>query len=122
MGCALCSDALHRITMQHPAELTQLATSLGGLPILGCLPGSPAARAGLRYGDIVLALDGTLTPSWSAFLQASAQRDRADRALRVRVFRSGRALELLLDLCRTANSPRAVLEAPAHQAVTAEYS
>jgi len=108
--------------MQHPAALTELATSLGGLPILGCLPGSPAARAGLRYGDIVLALDGRATPSWSAFLQASTQRDRADRALRLRVLRNGRELDLVLDLSREANSPRAVLEGQPRQAVPAEFS
>jgi len=108
--------------MQHPAALTQLATSLGGLPILGCLPGSPAARAGLRYGDIVLALDGAPTPSWSAFLQASAHRDRAEQALRVRVLRHGRELELVLDLAREASSPRAVLEASVQETVPAEYS
>ena len=110
------------MTMQHPAELTQLASSLGGLPILGCLPGSPAARAGIYYGDIVLSLDGRPTPSWSAFLQASAQRDRADQALRLRIFRSGRELELVLSLSPNASSPRAVLEGPAARAISAEFS
>jgi S1-C subfamily serine protease len=101
--------------MQHPAALTQLATSLGGLPILGCLPGSPAARAGLRYGDIVLEVDGAPTASWSAFLKASAQRDRADRKLRLCVLRHGLKLDLLLELAREASSPRAVLETPGQQ-------
>jgi S1-C subfamily serine protease len=110
------------MTMQHPSELTQLATSLGGLPILGCLPGSPAARAGVHYGDIVLSLDGMPTPSWSAFLQASAQRDGTQPALRLRIFRSGRELDLLLSLSREASSPRAVLEGPTARAVCAEFS
>jgi len=108
--------------MQHPAALTQLATSLGGLPILGCLPGSPAARAGLHYGDIVLSLDGTPTPSWTAFLQASTQRDRPNQALRLRIFRSGGELDLILSLSRTARSPRAVLEGSVAQAVAADFS
>jgi len=101
--------------MQHPAALTQLATTLGGLPILGCLPGSPAARAGLRYGDIVLEVDGAPTASWTAFLQASAQRDRADHRLRLCVLRHGLKLELVLELAREASSPRAVLEASDQQ-------
>jgi S1-C subfamily serine protease len=95
--------------MQHPEQLTQVAISLGGLPILGCASGSPAARAGLRYGDIVLALNGAPTPSWTTFFDASA---RADGQLRLRVFRHGRELELSLFLSRDARSPRALLDAP----------
>lgn len=96
--------------MQLPEELTRVATSLSGLPILGCASGSPAARAGLRYGDIVLSLNGTPTPSWTAFFDASG---RANGLLRLRVNRHGRELELVLTLAREARSPRAVLDAPA---------
>jgi S1-C subfamily serine protease len=95
--------------MQHPEQLTQVAISLSGLPILGCASGSPAARAGLRYGDIVLSLNGAPTPSWTAFFEASA---RADGPLRLSVFRHGRELELTLALARDARSPRALLDAP----------
>ena len=95
--------------MQHPEQLTQVAISLSGLPILGCASGSPAARAGLRYGDIVLSLNGVPTPSWSAFFDASG---RADGQLCLRVFRHGRELELSLTLARDARSPRALLDAP----------
>lgn len=95
--------------MQHPEQLTQVANSLSGLPILGCASGSPAARAGLRYGDIVLSLNGAATPSWAAFFEASAA---AEGPLSVRVFRQGRELELQLLLERGAQSPRAVLDAP----------
>jgi S1-C subfamily serine protease len=97
--------------MLHPQELTQVANSLRGLPILGCASGSPAARAGLRYGDIVLAVDGSPTPSWTAFFEVSA-RAQAERALQLRVFRPGRELAMTLELARAARSPRAVLETP----------
>jgi len=94
--------------MQHPEALTLIANSLNGLPILGCASGSPAARAGLHYGDIVLALNGAPTPSWAAFFEAA----QAQRELRLRVFRQGRELELQLELDSSARSPRAVLDAP----------
>lgn len=95
--------------MQHPEALTQVANSLNGLPILGCAPGSPAARAGLRYGDIVLAVNGAPTPSWAAFFDASAH---AHGELHLRVFRQGRELQLPLQLDTNARTPRAVLDAP----------
>jgi S1-C subfamily serine protease len=94
--------------MQHPEALTQVANSLNGLPILGCASGSPAERAGLRYGDIVLALNGAPTPSWAAFFEAAHRQ----RGLRLRVFRQGRELELELDLDGAARTPRAVLDSP----------
>jgi predicted metalloprotease with PDZ domain len=94
--------------MQHPEALTLVANSLNGLPILGCAIGSPAARAGLQYGDIVLALNGTPTPSWAAFFEAA----HAQRALHLRVFRQGRELELQLQLDTSPRTPRAVLDAP----------
>lgn len=99
--------------MLNPVELTRLAHSLNGLPIMGCSSGSPAARAGLRYGDIVLSLDDVPTPSWSAFLRASGPRGRSAR---MRVFRQGATVELELSLSRALHTPRAVLDAPARVA------
>ena len=45
--------------MQHSiSDLRRLAKTLGGLVIYGCIPGSPAHRAGLRRGDILLRING----------------------------------------------------------------
>jgi S1-C subfamily serine protease len=101
----------------HPEALTQLANTLQGLPILGCSGGSPAARAGLCYGDIVLSVDGTPTPSWTAFLAATSA-----SPLRLRVFRRGREVELTLLLDGNACTPRAVLEGPRRPELHADLS
>ena len=37
-------------------DLSALADALGGLPILGCLEGSPAAEAAIQKGDILLGI------------------------------------------------------------------
>ncbi len=74
-------------------QLTKLATALGGLPVLGCRPGSPAARAGIRYGDVVLAVNGVPTPDWATYVEA---RQQCALDMKVAIFRAG--IELTLDL------------------------
>jgi S1-C subfamily serine protease len=88
-------------------ELSRLASLLGGVPIPGCLEGSPAARAGIRYGDVLLSLDGTPTPSWTDFLQAR----RFSSSVTVRVFRQGSEFDVRMELPPTTRSPRHVMEA-----------
>jgi S1-C subfamily serine protease len=41
-------------TMSNVAEMAKI---YGGMPFMGALPDSPAERAGLRWGDIVLAVN-----------------------------------------------------------------
>ncbi len=79
--------------MLSSEHLTKLATALGGLPVLGCRPGSPAARAGIRYGDVVLAVNDVPTPDWATYVEARQQRGRD---MKVVIFRGGQ--ELMLDL------------------------
>ena len=74
-------------------QLTKLATALGGLPVLGCRSGSPAARAGIRYGDVVLAVNGVPTPDWATYVEA---RQQCARDMKVAIFRWG--IELSVDL------------------------
>jgi len=73
------------------SDLTQLAVALGGLPVYGCLAGSPAERAGVRSGDILLSVNGRLTPSWEAYLAARAD---SGTSIRLKLFREGREFEL----------------------------
>jgi S1-C subfamily serine protease len=95
--------------MLTPRELSRLATALGGLPILGCSEGSPAADAGLCYGDIILSGNGAAVASWSELLTA-CQQGRSQIALRVQ--RTGRDLQLALRV-PVSLTPRGVLGDPA---------
>lgn len=88
--------------MKSQKDLSALATAVGGLPVLGCLAGSPAANAGTRYGDILLSVDGTPTPTWEAFLAARAQ---CRGQFVARIFRDGEELELVIELRPESRSP-----------------
>jgi C-terminal processing protease CtpA/Prc len=88
------------------ANLTALAQTLGGLPVYGCLPGSPADRAGVRYGDVLLSVDGEATPTWDAYVSA---RQRSGPSIRVRLFRDGVELEFVLVLDRENQSSAATI-------------
>lgn len=76
-------------------DVTRLASRLNGVPVLGCRPGSPAARAGVRYGDILLAVNGRPTPDWASYIEAKATR-RGE--MKVELFRAGETLTFELAL------------------------
>jgi S1-C subfamily serine protease len=64
------------------------------VPVLGLLPGSPAERAGVRTGDVVLEVNGTRTRTLDAFIDAKGW-DKG--VMVVRVVRDGQELELVLE-------------------------
>ena len=81
--------------MIRKRNLVELACKLDGLPIFGCLKGSPAALAGVRYGDVLMAVDGEPTPTWDAYLRV---RERSKETITLLLFRDGQELEVRVQL------------------------
>jgi len=105
------------LTMQSRSQLAQLAAALGGIPVWGCLPGSAAARLGVRYGDVILSVNGRSTPNVDDYIEArNGRRD----GLVVVIFRDGRehTLEVSLE-ARAVPLTRAQLERTADQVAAA---
>jgi len=100
--------------MRSRTELSRLAAALGGLPVLGCLDGSPAAQAGVRYGDILLAIDGAPTTTWDDFLSA---RSKTKDGFLARIFRDGVELEIHVKLREHQAGVAEVLSALIEQGV-----
>lgn len=92
--------------MMRPSDLARLAAALGGLPVLGCLAGSPADDAGMRYGDILLAVNGIPTASWDDFLRA---RNHQTTRIVARVFRQGEEFDLSFELRPSKQNPLEIL-------------
>jgi S1-C subfamily serine protease len=76
-------------------DVTRMATRLQGVPVLGCRPGSPSARAGVQYGDILMAVNGMATPDWAAYIEARAL---SPGHMVIEVFRAGDTLTLEFDM------------------------
>jgi hypothetical protein len=92
----------------EPLELP-LALSLGlpnadGALLLKAVSGGPADRAGIRFGDIVVALNGRIVPNINDLRQRVASMAPGSEA-RVEVWRAaGEGVEFLPVLCRLADS------------------
>jgi S1-C subfamily serine protease len=77
------------------SDLARIAQTLGGLPVYGCPVGSSAERAGVRWGDVLLSVDGRPTPTWTSYVDA---RQASGETLRLRLFRNGEEFEVDLVL------------------------
>jgi predicted metalloprotease with PDZ domain len=90
-------------------DVTRIATRLKGVPVLGCRPGSPAARAGVQYGDVLVAVNGLPTPDWGSYIEARAL---GAGEMRVELFRAGQTLtfEFVLPQSSEPIDPAALLE------------
>ncbi|HEY4176635.1 MAG TPA: PDZ domain-containing protein [Kofleriaceae bacterium] len=74
-------------------DLARLGRCLNGVPVLAVPTGSEAARIGLRRGDVVIAVNGVLTPDELVFNYARSLRDDA---LELEVVREGVTLRFVL--------------------------
>jgi S1-C subfamily serine protease len=80
-------------SMLSKAKLEQIAKVLEGIPVLGCLEGSPSERAGIRYGDVVLSVNGVKTSDMDLYLKA---RELRSDGAEIVVFRNG--VEVVIEL------------------------
>jgi hypothetical protein len=121
-GRPLCSQAhpltgllFHHLAEYEPADRALMRERYGldrGPGVLSVIAATPAARAGLVAGDVLLAVDGSAFPSpvaiaaepdrdkWRKQVEATEFQleDRLKRGpARLRVLRDGRELDLMLD-------------------------
>lgn len=92
--------------MNSRKDLCKIAAAMGGLPVLGCRPDSPADRAGVVYGDILLSVNGRPTPDWAAFIEA---RSLSSTEMVIELFRNGEQIRLELQLSSTPLDPAYLL-------------
>ncbi len=76
-------------------QLKKIAEVYGGMPIWGCLPGSPCHRAGIVYGDILLEVNGRQIDNIEAYIAA---KELDSNKFRVRFLRGGNEMEVTVPL------------------------
>jgi S1-C subfamily serine protease len=76
-----------------------------GVLIASLADGGPAANAGLRTGDLILAVDGEPTPTVDA-VHKLLGRDTIGRTLTLRVLREGRIIEVRATVARRPEEAR----------------
>jgi S1-C subfamily serine protease len=80
-------------------QVPEIPESWGGALVLRVEPDSPAAKAGLQVGDVILAVDDEPV-TMEAPLADHIQRYKPGERIRLRIYRGGRTRELTLTLGR----------------------
>ena len=70
--------------------------------MLGCLSGSQAEVAGLRYGDVLLSVGGLPTPDWETFIAAHSEMSSGQSSMVVEIFRDGAIVEVTYQIERAS--------------------
>lgn len=61
----------------------------------GAIPGSPADKAGMKKGDIIISVNGKPTPTFSDYISATEDRTTVQK---MDVLRDGQLIEVVLEL------------------------
>ena len=93
--------------MMSRKQLEEIAATVHGVPVWGCLPGSTAAQAGVRYGDIVISVNGVPTPTIDDYL---AGRSLRTDGYELGLFRDGRELTVFVPFRPPVDSMQALAE------------
>lgn len=88
-------------------NLEKVAEVLQGLPVLGCLREGTAAEAGVRFGDILITVNGVPTPTVGDFVRARAL--RAD-GYQIELFRDGETVHLYVPFRKAMHPMEMLLE------------
>lgn len=95
--------------MGSPRRVTPLLDAhrkekfVNGIAILGALPGSPAEQCGLKYGDLLLSINGKSMSSVEDFLAA---RSAADGTMDLLVRRGNHVMEFSLDIAKAKEAKK----------------
>ena len=85
--------------LQHGALGLRVATGETGVDVREVLPESPALKAGMQVGDVIVAIDGTAVKS-SDDLRAVLEKRFVGDVLKVSAMRAGKRLELNVTIGR----------------------
>lgn len=92
-GGTLWKQSPLQLTVPAPAAPGRYGIEPSDLTLFAVQPGSAAAQAGLRRGDVIVAVDGQPALSWGDEVE-TAIKASAGHPLRLRVRRDGRLLEV----------------------------
>lgn len=84
-------------------QLERVARVLGGITVWEVFPDTPAEAAGLAFGDIVVSVSGTPTPTYGDFLKAG---EVHLARLEFKVLRRGTWLRLCAEPCVAVEETR----------------
>lgn len=88
------------------SDVVKLAQAVGGVPLLGCIPGSPADVAGLKAGDIVLSINGEPVRSVPDYLRIREE----SQEMAVTVLRGGAEITVSFVRRRSTRSPQEIAD------------